>query len=636
MLQNISLQKKSGARAFCLVLFSLSFISLSIAQDKKLKRANRAYNKFDYVKAINMYEGIADNGYQSAELYEKLGNAYYFTAEPEKAVDWYGKLMDSDASLTADDYYRYAQSLKARGDYTRANSVLEKLASVFPQDNRAALFRDNPNYLEDIYRDSVKLEVSPVIFNSPYSDFSPVISNAKVYFTSARDTGFLAKNMQSWNQKRFTDIYEVNLKGENKVNKLSKKINSRYNESTAIFLQNGNKIYFTRNNADNKKLLRGKEEVNSLQIYEAELNEEGVWESINKLPFGDLEYSIAHPAFSKDGETMVFASDMPGGKGKSDLYMVSINSDGAFSNPVSLGDKINTESRETFPYLSEGKLYFSSDGHPGLGGLDLFVADLDESFNVLSVKNLGFGINSPQDDFSITTFPKDTVGYFASNRDGGKGSDDIYAFSKNCLNSISGNIKNKEGEAISDVEVTFTFEDGTQQTQLTNSEGDYVLSNYFPCGEKVSVSLEKDGYVSIEETIKVEEEEQYSFTLELEDLHEHITFNEIYFAFDKSYIKSSAKEELNKVAQFLIENPKYNLEIASFTDSIGDENYNLGLSQRRANATVKYLISQGVEENRVKGIGKGEAQLAECFSEEPCDKSEKELNRRSEFKLLRN
>ncbi|QLE01070.1 OmpA family protein [Galbibacter sp. BG1] len=618
-----------------LLLLALVSSSPIFSQDKKLKKANKAYEKFDYVRAINLYEGIAANGYSSSELYEKLGNAYYFTAEPEKAVDWYERLMNSEANLQADDYYRYAQSLKSKKNYTEANEILTKLNERFPEDIRGNLFIANPNYLEQIQKDAAKNEVSLASFNSKYADFAPIIHNERLYFTSARDTGFLAKNIQSWNHKEFTDLYEVTL-DEQRTEKLSKNINSRYNESTAFFTENGQKVYFTRNNSIDKKLLKGKDNVNRLQIYEATIDASGEWTDIQKLPFNSDNYSVAHPALNQNESLMVFASDMPGGKGKSDLYLVKINPDGSFLEPVNLGDQINTESRETFPFFSkEGVLYFSSDGHPGMGGLDLFAAKLDSDFNVVAIKNLGAGINSIDDDFSISVSEDGKSGYFASNREGGMGNDDIYRFTKNCVNFVSGNVVNRKGEAIEGAKIA-TVVDNQLTTVYTDTAGNYEIANYVPCGTSVEITLEKEGYVTTTEIVNIEENKKASFILELEDLHEHIAFNEIYFSFDRSVIKSTAKTELNKVVQFLNENPKYSLEIASFTDSIGDENYNLGLSQRRADSTVKYIISQGIDANRVSGVGRGEAQLAnDCFDNVPCDKTDKKLNRRSEFKLIK-
>ncbi|WP_335965189.1 OmpA family protein [Galbibacter sp. PAP.153] len=620
---------------FIIVFFSLAFSFGLKAQDKKLKKADKVYQKFDYVKAINLYEGIAGRGYSSPELYKKLGNSYYYMAKPEQAASWYQQLMEESEKPEANYYYRYAQSLKAGRQFNKANSMLGELAKNYPNDIRGKLYKENPLYLERIFKDSSKYTVSHVAFNSPYSDYAPSITENNIVFTSARDTGFLAKNIQSWNYRAFTDIYTVNDKG-NRATKLPKKINSKYNESTAFFTKNGKKVYFTRNNADKKKLINGNDNINRLQIFQADVMENGEWANLRRLPFSSDEYSVAHPTLNKEETVMFFVSDMPGGKGMSDIYAVAINTDGSYGEPTNLGAQINTESRESFPYISpQGKLYFASDGQPGLGGFDIFSAEIDSQLQIQNVANLGAGINSPQDDFSITMYPDGKSGYFASNRKGGTGSDDIYMFANNCLSTITGNIANNQGSMLENAMVVISNHKKTYRT-TTDTQGNYMLGENFDCGSRLSLHIEKEGFLPIDTVIETGSGKTYNFTLETESLNERLALNEIYFGFDKSDVTDNAKQELDKIVAFLTDNKGYRLEIVSYTDRIGKASYNLKLSQQRAQATANYLISHGISANRITSQGKGEAQLAtKCFTEGPCNKPTYKENRRSEFKLIK-
>lgn len=401
------------------VCFLIAMPSI-FAQDKNLEKANTNFENFAFIDARNAYLKVAEDGFLSEELLMRLGDSYYFTADYVNAAKWYGKLYDFSDQPKADYLYRYAQALKSSGQYKSSDKIMEQFNLTSGGDQRAELFVSERNYLQEIEAQSGRFKLKPVTFNSKLSDFAPAFYAGSLVFASNRLDGKTnASRIHEWNNQPFLDIYR--LPSENSedqvVDKFGSKVNTKYHESTAVFTKNGQTMYFTRNNFTDKNYKEDSNGTNRLKLYRGKINEEGKW-IIDEIPFNSDEYSVAHPALSKDEKTLYFASDMPGGKGMSDLYKVSLDGDG-FGTPVSLGDEINTEFRETFPFVSsENKLYFASDGHPGLGGLDVFVTELDSN-GTKGVFNLGRPVNSPKDDFTFIVNDNEGIGYFASNRDGG-------------------------------------------------------------------------------------------------------------------------------------------------------------------------------------------------------------------------
>lgn len=264
--------------------------------------------------------------------------------------------------------------------------------------------------------------------NSKNSDYAPFFHNEELVFSSSRNTRSISKSYDEENKQPFSDLYIATNKSDKEViKKVKGNINTRFHESSAIFSKDGTTAYFTRNNYVNHKWSANAAGEVLLKIYKA-TNKNGKWVNVEELPFCSDEYSVAHPALSADGNVLYFASDMPGSYGKSDLYAVEIFEDGTFGTPYNLGGQINTPGRETFPFVSDkGNLFFASDGHIGYGNLDVYMVLHDK--NAMSkAYNLGYPINGPQDDFTFVINEENKVGYFASNRDGGEGNDDIYGF----------------------------------------------------------------------------------------------------------------------------------------------------------------------------------------------------------------
>jgi len=323
--------------------------------------------------------------------------------------------------------FRYSQSLKSVERYDEADKVMEKFNSLSGNDQRAEFFVNTRDYLKFIEMQSGKFKLKKLTVNSEFSDYAPSFNNqGKLIFASARVTSSsMTKNLHEWNEMPFLDLFASDIDpNSGKVlapNRLKGKINTKFHESSTAFSKDGNTVYFTRNNYTKRKLGSNTSGTILLKIYRASLVN-GKWENIEELSFNSNEYSVAHPALSADGTKLYFASDMADSRGLSDLYVVDVNSDGTFGTPKNLGDRINTEGRETFPYVSDsGRLYFASDGHIGLGGLDVFVAVPEETDKFSIPYNVGKPVNSDEDDFTFVLNENTKIGFFASNRKGGKG-----------------------------------------------------------------------------------------------------------------------------------------------------------------------------------------------------------------------
>lgn len=502
---------------------------------------------------------------------------------------------------------------------------------------------------------SGKPTIKELSINSNASDFAPSWYNGQLIFSSARDTGLVIKHVDAENDLPFQKLYtaEISETGMfDKAVKFSRELDSKANQSTTSFSKDGNTIYFTRNNFDNGNFKRGKKGFSRLKIYRANL-EEGQWKNITELPFCNEDYSVAHPALSPDGTKLYFASDMPGSLGESDLYSVDIAPDGSFGTPQNLGSNINTAGRETFPYVSDtGILYFTSDGHLGLGGLDIFAIPLENLQNGCVI-NLGEPINGDQDDFGIIMDETNQKGYFASNRTGGNGSDDIYEITMgiplemDCSGMVAGIITDKEtGMPLTDATITLSDSDGNIMIKGSSKEnGHFNLEIKYSPGQ-YNIMTKKQDYEDASQSFYMDKNNS-SLTLEKElepiekaahsgtDLIAYLNIPSVHFDLDQYAIRKDAKESLSAIATYMKTFPKTKIEVRSYTDASAGKEYNQKLSELRAQATVDYLISLGIEATRLVGKGFGETGLLnQCDTREKCSDKEHELNRRSEFMVI--
>lgn len=636
-----------------MVLFSVVG-NVLVAQDRLINKADEKYSDYSFSPAIDIYKRVLDKGYTSADLLMKLGNSYYFNAEYKEAAEIYKRLLSEYKEGVGPEYYfRYAQTLRSLGEYDLSKNVMAEFSRITSADVRANLYISERDYLAEIEKNSGRYNIGKFAYNSRYSDFAPSFYGEGLLFSSDRDTGNLARYRHTWNSKDFLDLYKVNADSvsENKVVKFGDGINTRYHESTSVFTKDGNTLYFTRNNLFDGKTVKDGKGVVRLKIFKA-VKENGIWAHIEELPFNSESYSVAHPTLSPDEKILYFASDMPGSYGESDIFKVAINNDGTYGTPVNLGNIINTEARETFPYVtSENVLYFSSDGHPGLGGLDIFATKISNSQYIGTVLNVGKPVNSGLDDFTFIINEETRNGYFASNRENGLGDDDIYSFVEtrklefDCIKPITGTVRDKiSNEVLVGATVKVIDENNEELASvITDSNGDYSIT--IDCNKGNFVRATMQGYVPSEEYLNISDSKPLIVDFYLErdtvtagygdDLAKLLQLSTIYFDFDRYKVRPDAEIEIQKVIAAMEKYPSLKLKVTSHTDSQGDDSYNLWLSQKRAESTVSYMISKGIDSNRLKGEGFGETRLVNrCSNGVKCNKDEHQLNRRSEFIIL--
>ncbi len=639
-----------------LFLIGLCVVTATFSQERKLLKAEEAYQQYEYVEAQERYLHLIEKGEKSADIYQKLGNTYYFNSQYEDAAKWYKTLItEYPDEIEAEYYFRYAQSLKALKQYDESDKYMKLLASKNSEDHRAKVYNDIPDYLKKIKFQSGRYEVINLAINSPFSDFGPSFYQDKIVFSSARDTLVFSRNLHQWNDKSFLDLYSADIEEEtgelSNLDKLNKKVNTKYHESTSVFTSDGNTMYFTRNNYTKRKYREAEDGTNKLKIYKTTKDEKGRWTTPVPLSFTSDEFSTAHPALSADEKTLYFTSDMPGGYGLSDIYKVAINADGSFGEPVNLGDRINTEGRDSFPYVSDkDELYFASNGHIGLGGFDIYVTPLnpknEEEGRVL---NIGEPANSPKDDFAYVFDTRTKRGYFSSNRDGGKGSDDIYTFVEleplkdPCKVTITGVVKDKKTKEILPGTLVVIFDKDEQELNsvTTGPEGKYSFD--VKCKATYTIKASKEKYKTTTEVVTTPDgTETIEVPLELEPIPEEVDLGKllalkpIYFDFDQAKIRDDAAIELDKVVAAMQKYPELVIEVRSHTDSQGTTTYNLKLSDKRAKATATYIIDKGITKERISGRGLGESELTnKCGDGVNCKEEEHQLNRRSEFIIIK-
>ena len=587
-----------------LMILNLSFV---LGQEKELKRANSEFEDYAYVDAIANYERLVEEGYSDENIFKQLGNANYANARYGSAAEWYGKLVKlENADVDVDYYYRYAQSLKSLGDYKGSDYWMEKFEAKKGGDQRVKNFVEKEDYLDRIKKNSGRYDIKSLDINSQVSDFAPSFHGDELVFSTARDTGIVSRRIHEWNNGAFLNLYKASLSEDQQLGdpkRLSKKLNTRTHESSSVFTKDGNMMYFTRNNSENRKFARDSEGVSRLKLYVSTFRD-GEWQQAVELPFNSDEYSVAHPALSEDDRTLYFSSDMPGTLGASDIFKVAVNEDGSFGTIANLGNTVNTEARESFPFIADNVLYFSSDGHPGLGGLDVFGTSLDGENN--PILNLGEPLNSKQDDFSYI-INSESKGYFASNREGGKGDDDIYGFTEteplifDCISNIAGVVRNiNNGDPVAGASVQIMDANGKVISTTTSDENGSFATSFKCGGEDLSAVGMKDEFKEGKASFQLNEVmANNSVELLLTPIEvvakkgtnlKMLNIPPIYFDLNKSNIRPDAALELQKVIDYMNRFPVVNIAIGSHTDSRDTKAYNERLSERRAKATLEYMV----------------------------------------------
>ncbi|MBA4852157.1 carboxypeptidase regulatory-like domain-containing protein [Emticicia sp. BO119] len=519
-----------------LLAFAFLIVQHTFAQSNKLKIANRSFDNISYIEAIRNYEDYlraAKRGTPEVkEALTKLAYSYRKVQDSRNAELTYAELLEAYGNdVESEIYLYYAQALANNGKYKESQKMYSKYGQEQTADMRGRKFTvaymDNSRFFED--SSTYKIDYLYAL-NSRQSDFSPMFYKNALVFVSAREEGGIIKRVFMQNQTPFLDLFvfpdTTQLRKDNiamkkagvgaistsnnvlgtldkaeddekeekpltKVEQFSKTLNSKYHEGPATFFKDYKKIIFTSNNRSKGKNRVGSDGITKLKLYMASETNRG-WGNIVDLPFNSNEYSCGHPALSPDDTKLYFVSDMPGGFGGTDIY-VSEYRDGQWSSPVNLGREINTEGNEMFPFIDEnGDMYFASDGHEGLGGLDIFYVELREGIAMSEVKNLGAPINSSKDDFGLITDAGRSRGYFSSNRKRGYNDDNLYSFAHGCrqLNVLV--YDNDTKKPIESVDVRLLKDGLNKELLVTGPDG--KVSICLEAGTDFEFKAKKEGY----------------------------------------------------------------------------------------------------------------------------------------------
>lgn len=491
-------------------VFSIQFIN---AQDQELIRAKKFFDRTYYSEAIILYEKLAEEK-PSQEVIKNLADSYYYTNDLIKAQRYYRLLFQNyKDNLDREYYFRYAQTLKATNAYNDANNVLKEYYAKSSNPEDAANFEEDIKILENVSAIGKRFEIKNLPINTPNSEFGAVKHKDNLVFAGVKLKPGMFDKKFKWDGETYLNLVTVPLKNINSADSIThyfaKELKTGMHESNAVFTKDGKTIYFTRNNSKNGKKKKDDKKISNLQIFKAELVN-GKWTNITSLPFNSSNYSVEHPALSADEKTLYFASDMPGSLGSFDIYSVNINK-GAFDTPKNLGPEINTNRREQFPFASaDNKLYFSSDGHLGYGSLDVFVSEINGTEYSKPI-NIGLPLNSNLDDFAFNIDSETKEGYFASNREGGKGSDDIYQFKEtkdliveDCHQLIAGVITDIDTKLVLE-NATVILQDSNNKTLNTATTSvDGKFSFRVLCEVSYKVSAFKEKYTNESKTVTLD------------------------------------------------------------------------------------------------------------------------------------
>ncbi len=615
---------------------ALSFVAISFtmsAQNKDTKAADKLFARYEYVDAAKEYLKLVEDGKADPYVYKQLADTYFNMFNTAEAAKWYAKATETNQD--AETYYRYAQMLKANGKYEDANQQMQKFAAAAPNDSRAKAFLANPNYIPKLLDKTKLFNVNPSDVSGDKSDFGAVLYDNSVYFTSARNG---LRKSYGWTDEPFLDIYRADYNTDGTVTNAVtvSSLNSQFHDGPLTISADGNTLYFSSDSFRENKF--EKDKVNKLKLgrntlYKATKTGD-TWGNIDMLPFNSKEFSTSNPSLSRDGKTLYFSSDRPGSLGGIDIWKVAINDDGSYGEPQNLGDKVNTEGNESFPFIADDNktLYFASAGKQGLGGLDVYQIDL---LNGGNASNLGKPVNTEKDDFAFTFNGAKGAGFLSSNRNG---NDDIFAVSPICGVDLLVIVTNaKTTEILPNASVSILDDQkNIIATEMSNSKGEVTYR--VECDKAYVIQASKDGFEgntfavvkSKGPTAKVDAALQPIETIVKQS---EVVLNPIYFEFDKSNITQDGAFELDKLVQVMNKYPNMVIMAKSHTDNRGSNRYNESLSNRRAKSTVQYIISKGIASNRISGKGMGELEpKVDCGKD--CTEEQHALNRRSEFLIV--
>jgi outer membrane protein OmpA-like peptidoglycan-associated protein/YHS domain-containing protein len=616
---------------------TLSFMLAGMAvtaQTKATEDADKLFARMEYVDAAGEYLKIDK---KDPYIYKQLADSYYNMFNSKEAVKWYAKAIET--SQDAETYYRYAQMLKAEGNYEEANKQMQAFAKMAPNDQRAIIFKQDPNYLPKL-RSQAKLfdEKKLDINHEKYGSFGAVLTDDNtLYFTSARNE---ARKTYGVKEEPFLDLYMAtyNANGTFSAPVPVSEVNTKWHDGPAAVTADGKTMYFSSESfKERKQFERDKEnnlKIGQVYLYRATKDKDGKWGNIQPVPFNNKKWSTGNPSISRDGKTLYFASDREGSIGDTDIWKVEVKENNTYGEPVNLGPKVNTEGKENFPFITDdNKLYFSSNGRKGFGALDIFVISLDGNDQA---KNVGLPVNSGSDDFAFSFNDTKNVGFFASNREG---FDNLYMATPVCGVEAIVMVKDANtGKALASARVAILDDRGNViETRTAGADGKVTYE--VDCDRAYTIQASAEGYENNTFPIAKTRGGTVNIAADLNPIEKIITeqevvLNAIYFEFDKSNITKEAAFELDKLVEALKKKPEMVIMVKAHTDNRGSDAYNMALSNRRAKSTVQYVISRGIARERISGQGYGESQpKVDCG--EGCTEEQHAQNRRSEFLIVK-
>ena len=622
---------------------------------RHIRLGNKRFMKGEYEFAAENFKQAIGKGVKTAEVYFKVAECYRRSNRIQQAGPFYKQSIEAGIKKDTALFF-YATYLKTLGEYENAkNTFSQYLKTGYTIDfmrkaKREIAFLENIRTL--LLKDVPFKVQNATSLNTEYSEFSPAKYKDKLIFSSDRGTDMIFRTTGNGFYSLFKFSPDGFGIGTGAVHLFDKTLEENGTHTAcATFSKDGNTIVFVKSNNGRKK------GSNSGTVEETDLFvsyfTEGKWSEPQMVSVSLPNVWESSPCFSADDKFLYFSSIRQGGYGGIDLYRCAVLENGKFGPAYNLGSRINTSGNEMFPFVSgDGKLYFASDGHAGLGGLDVFVATKDTSRNI-SIENLGYPINSSYDDFGLTFVTPD-IGYFCSNKPGGKGNDDIYyvAFSPHSRKKVDYKLivyTQKNNESGNDLPLRGVHVKMYDQLDTlvhefnSKQDGKMVFSietekiyrfiatkaGFFTKRESFSTVGRSVPQFQLKDTVNTI---TFEINLDLDSiiLEKEIVLENIYYDYNKSDIRTDASKELDKLVQILNDNPEISIELGSHTDSRGNNEYNLRLSQKRAEAAVNYLISKGIESERVVALGYGEEKH---LVEDAKTEEEHQMNRRTEFKV---
>ncbi|WP_048922354.1 OmpA family protein [Rufibacter radiotolerans] len=645
--------------------------SLALGGCQTTRKADRLYENYDYSLAIEEYQEVFSEKTPDLKGAQRLADAYRLTGRTKEAEEWYAKVVAMPEADPINMYY-FAEALRSNGKYFEAKTQYQNYAMKVPAEAAKANAKAQASdaALKLLEEPASAIVVNETAINSGNADFSPTVYDQGILFTSDRG-GNVSSNKDidagtyGWTGRPYLQMFYAQRNADSTWQMpviAGSTLNSIYHDGPAVLDSANTTMYFTRTHMVEKKQkdinvdptswvkkALSSDYVNRLEIFSAR-RDGSSWSDVKPFAYNKVEeYSVGHPALSPDGQVLYFVSDQPGGYGDTDIYYAELQPDGSWGKPMNAGNMVNTVGKEMFPGFDQnGNLYFSSDSHPGFGGLDVFKTRGSRA-TWSKPENLYAPVNSPKDDFGMVFMRGATnaqSGYLSSNRDSNNGTDDIYSFKLlsnavlfvTTLERVQVKGKRSINQPLTDVRLKLTPQNTQDSTvAFSDRNGEYKFgvqkgTTYNLVGDKYGF-LTQSALVKID-TVKLADTTRVTLIFDKSQKNQAIAMDNIYYDLDKWDIRPDAAKELDKLVQMLKDNPSIKIELGSHTDSREGLGYNQVLSERRAQSAVEYLVTQGISRNRLTWKGYGETVLVNgCADGVECTEDQHQQNRRTEFKI---